>query len=157
MWWRHFLGRKSAFLIIHQNKCHVFNHYHKPNKIDTFLTDFLSFKIWSFYLNLISPWVNCQNEWQDQNSRIKWPERYVTHGARGTFSYTNLIWPELTLNLCLAWAVYLCGIFGILSVALRQSLDLQRSLVWSRQPIRREEPAVTLNMTLTGHLTLSKF
>ena len=88
----------------------------------------------SFDLNLT--WVRYENECHHRILRSKWLIKYVSHDTRAIFSCGDLIWPDIDFDLYLALASYLHGIFVIPSVAFWQGLGLQRSLVWSRQPIK---------------------
>ena len=99
-----------------------------------------------FYLSLTWPKVKCENECHHRILRVKWPKKHVSHDTRAIFLYGDLIWPDLDLDLCLASISYLHDIFVIPSAAFSQSLRLQLSLVWFRQPIRRKESALTFDL-----------
>ena len=153
--------------------CYFFNHnswhfylsYVKTNDIFGTMrqnwTRYVCFKrnIWvskfaPFYLNWTWPWVRCENECHHRILRPKWLTKHVSHDIRAIFSSGDLIWPDLGLDLYLALASYLHGIFIIPSQAFWQGLGLQLTLVWSRQPIRRYESALNFDLTMTRYVKL---
>ena len=71
------------------------------------------------------------------------------------FSYGDIIWPGLDLDLFLALVSYLHGIFFIPSKAFWQSLGLQ-SPAWPRQPIRPKRVSFDLWPALDPTFDLSR-
>ena len=81
--------------------------------------------------------------------RPKWPIKHVSHDIHATFSFVDLIWPDLDLDLYLVQGPYLYATFFITWEALLQSLGLQLLLVLSREPIRRKVTILTFDLTWT--------
>ena len=68
----------------------------KLDKMDIFLEENLKFQNLTFFgLNLIWPWVKCENEYHHRFLRPKSPIKYVSHRTRDLFSSVDFILPSL--------------------------------------------------------------
>ena len=77
-----------------------------------------------FDLSLTWPSVRYENERCRRILRSKWPIRHVSHDTRAIFLCSDLIWPDLDIDLYLTFASYLHDIFVIPSVEFWAGLKL---------------------------------
>ena len=134
MWWRHFLKRDFWHFWLSCVKKYIFFNWDETGQDRyVFKGKFWASKFDLFDRSLTWLWVRCESESRHRIMRPKWPIKLVSCNT----CYIFLRWPHLTwpwLWPVLTLACYLRGIFVISSVAFWQSLGLQLSLVWPRQP-----------------------
>ena len=81
-------------------------------------------KIWPiltyFDLKLTFPQVKLKNECHHRLLRPKWPTKHALHDIHATFSFGDLVWPDLDLDPYLVWDPYLQATFFISWEAFRK-------------------------------------
>ena len=139
--------------VVRQNKWHFWDPETKLDKIDMFFMVNLSFKIWPIW-PAIGLTLREMFKWETpSNFTSRWLIKHVSYDTRIIFSRWPQLtwpWPVISISLLLSW--HLRHPFSSIFAELRLL-----SLVWSRQPIRWKESALTFDPTLNRHLTLLIF
>ena len=116
----------------------------------------MSSKIWPF----ISPWFAPElgsdvKMTANTNSTYQKTSKRISRDTCDIFSYSDLIWPDIYLDLILAWAPSSMTASSSLQKLFGRGW-VRSCLLWPRHPVRRKGAALTSDLTLTRHSNFFK-